>query len=361
MKMGANNVMLRGVGLMAVALLAVGAERGPLEPPELGAAPEPVLVDGPRIQFANSVFDFGRIVNGTVVKHQFAFTNTGTQTLEISQVQASCGCTTAGEWSRRVEPGKTGTIPVEFHSANFNGTVSKVLSVASNDRTQPSVVLQVKGTIWKPIELNPQFAMLNVIPDSGSNAVALITIKSNMEQPVTLQAPQCNNPAFAVQLTTNQPGREFVLRVESVGVTNLGNTFGKVTMRTSVPEAPILEVTLYAAVQAAVTVSPSQLVLPTGPLTARQTQYVNVRGMWKQPLAVSEPAINVPGVDLQLSEVQPGRYFRVAMTFPEGFQWSATNKMELTLKSNHPQYPLLRVPVVQMVRSTSAGTPPAVR
>src|SRR5690349_7331106 len=51
---------------------------------------------GPKAQFAVPVYDFGRVQAGDVVKYTFIFTNTGDQTLEVSHVQPSCGCTTAG-------------------------------------------------------------------------------------------------------------------------------------------------------------------------------------------------------------------------------------------------------------------------
>lgn len=95
-------------------------------------------------------YDFGQIKGGAVVKYTYVFTNVGSSMLEISNVQASCGCTTAGEWSRQVESGKTGSIPIQFNSGNFSGHVGKTITVTCNDPKQPSVVLQIKGTIWKP-------------------------------------------------------------------------------------------------------------------------------------------------------------------------------------------------------------------
>src|SRR5436189_6374552 len=67
---------------------------------------------GPKIQFADMTFDFGKIDSGTLVKHEFVFTNTGSATLEIKDVKPGCGCTAAGTWDKTVEPGKTGIIPL---------------------------------------------------------------------------------------------------------------------------------------------------------------------------------------------------------------------------------------------------------
>src|SRR5206468_6603052 len=59
---------------------------------------------GPKIQFAEIVYDFGKVSSGEVVKHTFVFTNIGTAKLEIKDVRPGCGCTTAGTWDKEVEP-----------------------------------------------------------------------------------------------------------------------------------------------------------------------------------------------------------------------------------------------------------------
>ena len=87
------------------------------------AAVTVAVSSGPKIQFADTTFDFGKIDSGQVVKHEFVFTNTGSATLEIKDVRPGCGCTTAGTWDKTVEPGKTGMIPLQFNSTGFGGTV----------------------------------------------------------------------------------------------------------------------------------------------------------------------------------------------------------------------------------------------
>ena len=102
---------------------------------------------GPRIEFATQVFDFGKVSAGELVRHDFVFTNTGRALLEITDVRPGCGCTTAGTWDRRVKPGQTGVIPLQFNSANFDGKVTKSATVTCNDRGKSNLVLQITGTV----------------------------------------------------------------------------------------------------------------------------------------------------------------------------------------------------------------------
>jgi hypothetical protein len=94
----------------------------------------------PGDQFDLTMFDFGKVNQGEVVKHEFVFTNTGTATLEITAVRPGCGCTTAGIWDKLVEPGKTGIIPLQFNSANFGGKVFKSATVTCSDPNRSNVV-----------------------------------------------------------------------------------------------------------------------------------------------------------------------------------------------------------------------------
>ena len=103
-----------------------------------GGNTAPATIAGPKIQFAETVHDFGKVTSGDVVRHDFVFTNLGTATLEIKDVRPGCGCTTAGNWDKLVEPGKTGAIPLQFNSAGFGGTVTKSAAVICNARTAPS-------------------------------------------------------------------------------------------------------------------------------------------------------------------------------------------------------------------------------
>src|SRR6266540_6974319 len=158
------------VTLLIVAGTLDGVAVGPAQaedavtPPEKNvAAPESA---GPKIQFAGTVYDFGKVSSGEVVKHEFVFTNIGTATLEIKDVRPGCGCTTAGTWDKLVEPGKTGKIPLQFNSANFGGAVLKQATVTCNDPGQSNVTLQIKGTVWKAIDVTPTMAVFNVSSES---------------------------------------------------------------------------------------------------------------------------------------------------------------------------------------------------
>lgn len=348
------------VALMAwTAANTFGRDNPPGAPaPSPAPVPAPtaeVNSSGPKIQFATPVFDFGRIQAGESVKHSFVFTNTGDQLLELSNVQPSCGCTTAGDWTRKVMPGQTGAVPVQFNSSHFNGDVLKTISVTSNDKQKPVVVLQLKGKIWKPLELVPAYSVVNVVPDATS-ASASVRILNNTEEPITLSTPESNNKSFSATLTPVKPGKEFQLTIASSGELASGNVQGKIVLKTSWTNNPTLEVPFWVNVQPALSVIPPHILLPRAPLNAKAPTTVTIQNNSTNALTLSEPAVNVPGVDVQIKEVQPGRMYHALLTFPEGFEIPAGQQVLLTMKSSSTRMPEIRVPVSQTPRA--AGGPP---
>ena len=218
---------------LAASVLSLAAQPAPPPPGGLSVSTNPAPAPapatnavGPKIKFANSIYDFGKVKSGEPVKYTYVFTNTGDELLEIKNVQPQCGCTAANDWTRKVEPGQTGTISIQFNSANYNGNVLKNVTVTCNDRTQPNTVLQLKGTLWKPIEVNPTYAVLNVGPDADS-ASTVVQVHNNTDEPLTLSDVQSNNRMFTVEVAdmdTNHPGKHFTLKVKALPPFTPGNT-----------------------------------------------------------------------------------------------------------------------------------------
>jgi hypothetical protein len=95
-------------------------------------------------------FDFGKIVVGKPVTHEFTFTNTGNIPLVISSVQASCGCTVASYSKEPVAPGATGFIKATYNAAKA-GQFSKTVTVNTNTE-EGTVLLTIKGEVIDPQE-----------------------------------------------------------------------------------------------------------------------------------------------------------------------------------------------------------------
>ncbi|MCB9081602.1 MAG: DUF1573 domain-containing protein [Lewinellaceae bacterium] len=89
-----------------------------------------------RIVFTETLYDFGTVDEGEIIKHVFAFTNTGNVPLVISSATSTCGCTVA-DWPKEpILPGESSEIVVEFDTLHKENQQSKPITITAN--TYPS-------------------------------------------------------------------------------------------------------------------------------------------------------------------------------------------------------------------------------
>lgn len=349
-----NRSMNRASGLLiTVLLLQVAAARSLWAQATNAAAPAAV----PKIQFAQLQHDFGRITGGSVVKHEYVFTNTGTATLTVSHVKAACGCTALGTWSREVAPGATGIIPIQFNSGSFMGAVLKTVTVTCNDPAQPTVLLQLKANIWKPVEVQPMFAIINVAADANGPVSSTARIAINQEEPLGVHSPESNLKYFTAEIVTNTPGREYNLIIKTVPPMPPGNTQGQITFKTTSTNTPTMSLPVLAIVQPAVVISPARITLPAQPPAQPQSYVIAIRNNSTAPFTVSNATSSVGTVAVALKEVEAGRQYNLELTVPAGYDLPAGQPVEITANSTHPAYPLIKVPVTQFPKPRPPARP----
>jgi hypothetical protein len=189
--------------------------------------------------------------------------------------------------------------------------------------------------------------VFKVIDDVLSNDTRVVHIVNHLDQPLTLSDLQCTNGAFKAELKTVKPGNEFELHIRAVPPFASHSTNALISLKTSAPNAPTVHVTAYAMVEQAVIVTPTRIALPAGPLATAMNRTIMIRNNGTNALALSDVAVNIPGAEVLVHETQPGRLFNLTVHIPAGFQIKPDQKPEVTLKSNHPKFSLINVPVFQ--------------
>ncbi len=92
-------------------------------------------------------FDFGKIPQGKPVTHIFEVVNNSTLPLNISNVHASCGCTTP-EWEKdkSIAPTQKTLITVGYNAAAV-GPFTKFITVSYNENQTKQIT--IKGEVWQ--------------------------------------------------------------------------------------------------------------------------------------------------------------------------------------------------------------------
>jgi hypothetical protein len=97
------------------------------------------------LTFKDDAYSFGDIEKGKPVTHEFSFKNTSKQTVLITGVKASCGCTAADYTKTPIKPGESGMVKATYNAAN-EGAFTKTVTVTANDTETPKV-LTIKGKV----------------------------------------------------------------------------------------------------------------------------------------------------------------------------------------------------------------------
>lgn len=337
--------------LAAVCLTACGAMA---QTPAPGATAGATAAAG-KIQFQATSFDFGKLSSGQAARHDFIFTNTGNAVLEITGVRPSCGCTTAGDWSKSVEPGKTGTIPLQFNSAGFSGMVVKTATVTCSDPATPTLTLQLSGNVWKEIDAVPQFVVLNGSVESVTEAKASVKVVNNGDFPIGITGLDVNNPMFVAEVKTNQPGKEFEIAVKAVLPVNPNMTHGVITLKTTSTNVSQVQVTAMLMLHPIIATAPPQINLPSGPLSANMTHTVAVRNSGTNMVKITEAVASDPRISVAVKETEAGKAFNLEVNVPQGFEAKPGQNTEISVKTSHSQYPELKVPIIQQTTAVVPG------
>ena len=101
------------------------------------------------ISCEKSVFHLGDIEeNAGKVSHVFEVRNEGSSPMVITNVTASCGCTTP-EWTKHPVPaGKIGTIKVTYDPTNRPGKFMKTIRVYAQGMNN-GLILTIRGNVIK--------------------------------------------------------------------------------------------------------------------------------------------------------------------------------------------------------------------
>ncbi|HOZ80426.1 MAG TPA: DUF1573 domain-containing protein [Ferruginibacter sp.] len=133
--------------ITAFAFLSISFIAQAQNAPAAQAVQKPVAAAEDNLGMKELEYDFGRIPQGKPVTHIFTVENTGKDSLTISNVQASCGCTTP-EWERNkaLAPGEKTKITVGYNAA-AEGPFTKYITILYNGTLNKQVT--IKGEVWK--------------------------------------------------------------------------------------------------------------------------------------------------------------------------------------------------------------------
>lgn len=218
------------------------SEKPPSKSSDTTTAKSPVF-SLPTLEVLNgSTYDFGDVYRGQKVNHQFTLRNAGNDTLRISRVSASCGCTAAIASTDVVPPQGRADINATFNSEGYGGRVSKYISVTSNDPVNPTQQLVITGNVLAVLEFSPLYFFIQraKVDSVSSGSIEMKNTTSKSLRILSVEPKLGGLQAFITK-DTLKPGEAASLRV-SYKPKKEGPVFGTIELKTDFPFSPRVSV-----------------------------------------------------------------------------------------------------------------------
>jgi hypothetical protein len=129
--------------------------------------PAPVALKSPSITLETDTFNFGTVKQGTLVEHDFKFTNTGEVPVTLLYRGTSCSCAHVEHPREPIAPGKSGVLHFILDTRGTINLQDKTGLFEINGTTE-RITLHMIGKVVAPVELNLPAAPALPPPDPSA-------------------------------------------------------------------------------------------------------------------------------------------------------------------------------------------------
>jgi hypothetical protein len=144
------------------------------------------------IQFSDLKKDFGSVVEGEDLRHDYAFEVSGSGPVKISNIHASCGCTLGKilindspyAFNEPLQPGTKGVLQAWLRTRGYRGVKASTIDVF-NDGQQGKVQLTISANIQQFFQITPPYVNFGMV-SGGSKPTQEISVWSTQVASFTI-------------------------------------------------------------------------------------------------------------------------------------------------------------------------------
>ncbi len=306
-------------------------------------------VNHPRIQFEETVYDFGVAGQREKIRHEFVFKNTGGRPLTIKGARATCGCIAEIVTKKIVEPGESGSITVIFETRQYRGRHEKSVFVESDDPGNPVIELTMAGLIRTDAVVIPRFLYFGDV-EKGQEVVRVVKLVRIGSEAFALHKIDSSAHFLSVSHSRlkgeRNEGMEIRVRLEPNAP--VGKFAEVITLHTSRKKRPRIDVPVAGNVLGRISVTPQMLsmgALKKGETAARKLNVADKDGADLRIFAVDA---GVPFISSEVAEVDGGAGFEISFTAAPNAPAGGMNGM-ITIQTDDPDQPIIKIPFHAMI------------
>ncbi len=313
-----------------------------------GGAQRPVALGIPRAVFEHESYDFGFLWAwpDRYVGHTFVLANEGDAPLEILAVVRLVVGTAPDPYAGMIlQPGERLDLPFKMKSMYLagarEGRFSKGVMVRTDDPLRPEIRLAMTGVALPYVDAPRMIGLGTVRADTSKTQRGRIINHTNRPLKLAFPSPDaCPDPVFDFELVEVEPGCSYELVVRTVPPMSAGRHNSEVTVLTSIPEQPELSIPLSVHVPPRILIRPDLVVYDP----RRLTLPVTLVNYGPTRVHVLSATTDDPALDVEVIEMEAGKFYTVKVTFPKHYEPSAPTRT-LTITTDDLKEPVFTVPI----------------
>jgi hypothetical protein len=310
----------------------------------------------PKIQFDQTVYDFGKTSQVETVSGVFKFKNVGDGILKLEPPKPSCGCTVAELKPDTLQPGETGELPFSLHLGQVKAQYDKHIAVKSNDPQTPEVSLTIKVDYTPLYDINP----MTLVPHLAfgvTNTDQFTTITRTDGKPLRIVRLGASKPWIMAKVEPGAKADDTTARIRVTiqrdGSPRRFNEFVQVYTADQT-NTPVSTIYLYGQIMGEVSLSPEALYwsVPNTTTTntpaerpeAQVTQRVTIRSTTGQAIELKNPQSSITGIKVELVTKEAGKVYELIARLDE--VPASTISGNVSFETSVAAQPRIEVPVI---------------
>ena len=202
--------------------------------------------EAPSMVIENSLKDFGKVMQGEMLKHVFNFSNRGSGTLEIISVEATCGCQTTTPSQKQIQPGQSGQIEISVDTALLIGDIEETARIITNDPLRRSVLFSIKADVQPEISVSsPSIYFGDVSEGEQVTREVMLTIMAKKSIEILSAESSEEDVAVKMEPIPGSGGNKVKLIATHKGGGKTGYRSGSITVKTTSAITPELSIYLF--------------------------------------------------------------------------------------------------------------------
>jgi len=211
------------------------------------------LLAQPEINFPDgTILDWGIVrPKDHPLKGKITIKNTGTDTLKIINVQPTCGCTYAPLTKNILLPNETTDLAITLSISNYEGPISKLIRIYSNDPKHSLIDLELKANIEREVFVTPSNIVSFTDLKVGQTGKQLLEITNKTKKEVKIYVSSVVPSELQVKIkngTIVKPGSVYPLEL-SITPQQEGILKGKVLLQTDNVDYPEIPIFIFGDIQ----------------------------------------------------------------------------------------------------------------